>query len=191
MGAVLRPDPTKLRFFAWHPTDGYMEAPFAFASQDDQGARVAVLVRDVASSGGSLDLGFVEFEIMGQVSASDIAITYEDVAYYDTVIDSARRGTGERTTPLMSRLDANYPNPFNPQTTIRYTTVGVSRVRVLVYDVAGRLVRRLVDRQQGRGEYSVVWSGEDDHGRPVGSGVYFYILNAGDYVQTRKLVVVR
>ena len=88
-------------------------------------------------------------------------------------------------------LHQNHPNPFNPQTTIAYDIPSASRVRLLVMDVSGRLVRTLVDENQEPGSRSVVWNGRDDAGSAVSSGVYFYVLDAGKERLTKKLVLLK
>ncbi|TVL95606.1 MAG: hypothetical protein CV087_24230, partial [Candidatus Brocadia sp. WS118] len=86
----------------------------------------------------------------------------------------------------------NYPNPFNPTTTIRYTLPGAAAVTLEIYTVTGQRVHTLVSRRQQPGEYSAVWDGRNNHGHAVSSGVYIYRLQAGDeYVQSRKMVLLR
>jgi hypothetical protein len=88
------------------------------------------------------------------------------------------------------RLHQNVPNPFNPQTLIRYDIPdGGSDVTLRVYDVGGRLVRSLVEGPQTEGAKSVTWNGRDDHGARVASGVYFYRLTAPGFEQTHKMVM--
>jgi hypothetical protein len=90
-------------------------------------------------------------------------------------------------------LRQNYPNPFNPVTRIEYSIRAQSQVTLRIYNVAGQLVRTLVNEEQSpRAEgYSVRWSGRNDSGRPVSSGVYFYKLTAGSFTQTRKMVLLK
>ncbi|HEU4365410.1 MAG TPA: FlgD immunoglobulin-like domain containing protein [Candidatus Krumholzibacteria bacterium] len=90
-----------------------------------------------------------------------------------------------------TRLEQNYPNPFNPQTTIAFSLAQRGAVTLAVYDVAGRLVRRLADGTADAGEHSAAWDGHNDAGAQVASGVYFYKLTAGDFVQTRKMVLLK
>ena len=98
----------------------------------------------------------------------------------------------DRTPPAAARLHQNAPNPFNPRTTIRYDLpVDAGRVRLRLYDAAGRLVRTLVDGPQGAGAQSVVWNGRDDGGRPVATGVYFCELVTPDRRFTRKMTLLR
>ena len=91
-------------------------------------------------------------------------------------------------------LGANHPNPFNPQTTIPYVVpVGGPpvRVRLAIYDTAGRLVRELVNESQAGGARSVVWRGDAVDGKTVTSGIYFAVLQVGNEQRTRKLVLLK
>ncbi len=85
-------------------------------------------------------------------------------------------------------MDQNYPNPFNPSTTIRYTLAEASEVRLVIYNVLGQEVRRLVHELQGVGAHGVVWDGRDAFGRGVATGVYIYRLQAGLHVALRKMI---
>jgi len=88
-------------------------------------------------------------------------------------------------------LAAPAPNPFNPRTELRFTLARAGRVRLVLYDLAGRRVRELVSGELPAGPHAVTWRGEDDAGRRLGSGVYLARLQAGGTVQTRRLVMVR
>lgn len=85
----------------------------------------------------------------------------------------------------------NYPNPFNPSTTIRYYLPQDARVTLTVYNVLGEVVRTLVNEQSAAGEKSIVWDGRDNFGREVSSGVYIYRVQASKFVQTRKMMLMR
>jgi hypothetical protein len=82
----------------------------------------------------------------------------------------------------------NYPNPFNPSTTIRYTLPEASNVRLTIYNVLGQEIRTLVNAAQTRGVHSVQWDGRDASGRQAATGVYIYRLEAGQFVATRNMV---
>jgi hypothetical protein len=88
--------------------------------------------------------------------------------------------------PMEYNLHQNYPNPFNPVTTILYDIPVPSRVRLTVYDVLGRMVATVVNEEQQGGEYAVPFDGTH-----LSSGVYFYTLEAGKYVRTRSLILVK
>jgi hypothetical protein len=83
-------------------------------------------------------------------------------------------------------LMQNYPNPFNPSTTIRYALPKSSYVRLKVYNLLGREIATLVNEKRAAGEHAIRWN-------PIGlpSGIYFYRLQAGEFVATRKLVLMR
>lgn len=95
--------------------------------------------------------------------------------------------------PPMVSLSQNYPNPFNPRTIMVFSVPGSpgtrQRVSLAVYDIRGRLVRRLIDSEREPGSHSVVWSGEDDLGRQVPSGLYFYTLRVGEESFTKKMIL--
>ena len=88
-------------------------------------------------------------------------------------------------------LEQNHPNPFSPSTEISFRVDRDAAVVLSIYDVSGKLVRTLVNRDVGASTHVVIWDGTNDAGTPVASGVYFYRLKAGGKVLTRKAVVVR
>ncbi|MDE2811001.1 MAG: T9SS type A sorting domain-containing protein, partial [Gemmatimonadota bacterium] len=94
--------------------------------------------------------------------------------------------------PLANSLSQNYPNPFNPETTIRYDLSSDAVVSLTIYNIAGQAVRKLVDGESlAAGQYQAVWDGRNESGASVASGMYFYLLHAGDYVAKRKMVLLR
>ncbi len=93
--------------------------------------------------------------------------------------------------PVRIVLDQNAPNPFNPTTTIGYSLDKESLVRLSVYSQAGRLVTNLVNSHMPAGSYSVPWNGTDLSGNPVGSGVYYYRLDAEKSSLTNKMILIR
>lgn len=93
--------------------------------------------------------------------------------------------------PTEYRLCPNYPNPFNPCTTIRYELPRTVAVKLVVYDVMGRLVRTLVEGQQEPGYHTAVWDGRNQWGQQVGSGVYYLHLEAGPFRAVGKMALVR
>ena len=88
-------------------------------------------------------------------------------------------------------LEANYPNPFNARTAIRYSLHAGGDVELVLFDVTGRRVATLVDGQQPAGTHAVYWDGRTDSGVEAASGVYFYRLQAGDRQRSRKLLLLR
>ncbi|HSG29038.1 MAG TPA: FlgD immunoglobulin-like domain containing protein, partial [Candidatus Krumholzibacterium sp.] len=97
----------------------------------------------------------------------------------------------DETPELSFALDANYPNPFNPNTVIRYSLRNSTDVSLSIYDVRGALVKTLVRGSQDAGRYSVGWDGTNDIGHKVSSGVYFYRIKTAEFTDTRKMVLLR
>jgi len=101
-------------------------------------------------------------------------------------------GAAEVRLPVKFRLRQNYPNPFNPTTTIAYEVPRPgSRVEIALYDVAGRRVAILVNEDKVPGSYSLSWDGRNREGVPVASGVYFLRMRAGEFVETKKLLLLK
>jgi hypothetical protein len=99
---------------------------------------------------------------------------------------------GEKTViPQEFSLSQNYPNPFNPETEISYGLPRDCYVRLVIYNIAGQKVNTLVDEHQSAGYKTVSWNGEDDRGKKVASGIYFYKLEAGDFRESRKMVLIK
>jgi hypothetical protein len=96
------------------------------------------------------------------------------------------------TTPVWrTTLAQNRPNPFNPSTTISFYLSSAGPVSLRIYDTRGRLVRLLIDGPKKSGAQMIDWDGTNDQGEAVGSGVYFYRLQAGREVFTRKMTLLK
>jgi flagellar hook assembly protein FlgD len=94
--------------------------------------------------------------------------------------------------PATFALHANVPNPFNPVTMISYDVPARGAdVNISIYDVSGRLVLELVHEHRTAGVWSIEWNGEDDRGQRVASGVDFYRMRAGEFVDTKKMVLLK
>ena len=114
------------------------------------------------------------------------------VMYLDTFIP---KGKGPKslaaTSPNQFALSQNYPNPFNPTCEISYALPTDCQVTLIIYNLIGQKVRVLVDEYQDAGHKSVRWDGTDDQGREVTSGVYFYRIQAADFEDTKKMILVK
>ncbi len=118
--------------------------------------------------------------------------------YYSDTVDfipmpPGGLGIDSDRMPRAAAPSRNYPNPFRPSTTIMYQLRERANVVLKVYDIHGREVRTLIDRDQSVGAKAVTWDGRDDSGRSVGSGVYVYRIRMGDsgMVESRKMLRVR
>lgn len=93
--------------------------------------------------------------------------------------------------PFEYNLDQNYPNPFNPTTYIRYSLAKPGQVSLSVYNILGEKIVTLLDKVQAAGTYQITWNGRDSFGRTVGSGIYFYKLESGNYTRTQKMMMLK
>ncbi len=184
----------------------YIIGNFAFVSHYTAGFRVYDVSNPAAPelldtydtapirSGDGWDYGcygVYPFGPGGIVYASDqenglFLFTVEDFAGVPTSV-----GSDPRVATRTARLLSNYPNPFNPSTTIAYEVARGAEVSLAVYDVDGALVRVLSRGRVGAGRHQVPWDGTDDRGRRVASGVYFARLVAGDEIDTGRLVLLK
>ena len=114
-----------------------------------------------------------------------------DTLIVDLVIRKWPLGIAGVVQPTCTELRHNYPNPFNPSTTIRYSLASAEAVSLVIYNILGQPVKTLVSRPQPVAYHTVVWDGRDDAGRPPASGVYFVRLVAGDVIQTRRMLLLR
>jgi hypothetical protein len=166
---------------------------YAYVSSDSAGSAYHGL--PVAVTGSSNDYGLIvtDFPLffMNQADVERLIDAGMDMFEEPSLVDE---GDPARL-PRAYYLYQNYPNPFNPITTINYDLPelpdGGLEVMLKVYDVRGRLVRILVDTPGNPGSYKVTWSGRDEGGNRVASGVYLYTIKAGDFVSTRKMMIVR
>jgi hypothetical protein len=93
--------------------------------------------------------------------------------------------------PIAFNLYNNFPNPFNPITTLRYDLQEDVLVNVTIYDMMGRIVKNLVSSQQTAGYKSIKWNATNDAGSPVSAGIYIYMIQAGEFRQVRKMVLLK
>jgi len=101
---------------------------------------------------------------------------------------------GEYETPFVPTATAlmqNFPNPFNPSTTLTFDMAQAGHVTIQIYSVSGRLIRTLVDERRDAGRHRVEWNGMDTNGSSVPSGIYFYRMKASGYEATKKMILVR
>ena len=85
----------------------------------------------------------------------------------------------------------NYPNPFNPITTITFSIANTMNTEIIIYNIKGKKVRVLVNDKFDAGIHHLVWNGKDDNGKSVASGIYFYKMKSGSYTATRKMILMK
>ncbi len=127
---------------------------------------------------------------------------YETVVFEDVVVTEGNATTGIDFTlvPVVSseniiiaatKMESNYPNPFNPITNISYTIKETGLVTIEVYNLRGQLVKTLVNELQGTGSFIAVWDGTDTSNKSVSSGIYLYKMKSNNYTSTKKMILMK
>lgn len=99
---------------------------------------------------------------------------------------------GQQTElPSNYSLAQNFPNPFNPETKIDFELPDAEIVTIEIFNVLGQNVRTLISEYKEAGKHSVTWNGTDNHSHPVPTGIYFYRMTAGDYIESKKMVFIK
>lgn len=115
---------------------------------------------------------------------------YEGEIYAQRVLEGLAEASLPDPAPTLT-LYQNHPNPFNPVTSITFSLSRECNIDLAIYDTRGRLIRTLTFGAYERGPHTVIWNGSDRNGHTVSSGIYFYRFVAGDFVHTRKMVLLR
>jgi hypothetical protein len=129
---------------------------------------------------------FPDFNLGGRTQ--DNIIYFDNISFYS---NSVGVDNINETFPQGFALDQNLPNPFNPSTRIRYNVLEKEFVNIAIYDMMGRQVKTLVNQTQDAGYQSVVWDATNDFGKPVSAGIYLYQIQAGEYLSTKKMVLLK
>jgi hypothetical protein len=156
----------------------------------------------------SNDLEFTTYELFNSIDTTylDTSFVVNEANYYriaavdyggnqsdysENVEATFLNVEDELLVPTEFALHQNYPNPFNPVTTLRYDLPENSLVTITIYDMLGRVVNTLLQESQTAGYKSIIWNGTDTNGKPVSAGIYLYQIQAGDYLQTKKMVLLK
>ena len=141
--------------------------------------------------GEFIDLRMLSYEfVILEVNGAGCEFALDDI-YWDgggtvSVIE------GEfGNNPTRFSLNNNFPNPFNPFTILHYTLPEQAHVTITIHDMLGREVKTLINQAQDAGYKSVIWDATNDYGKPVSAGIYLYQIQAGEYMQTNKMVLLK
>ena len=137
-------------------------------------------------SGTNADLNRIVFVENGEVGY--IFGDNNTLLRYDKTTDVKRDND---VAPLKFELYQNYPNPFNPETVIAYELKRTAFVSLKVYDLTGKEVISLVNKKQTGGSYQVLWNGRNKYGKEVSTGIYFYRIISGNFIATKKLILLK
>ncbi len=168
------------------------EAPYFISTGDDTPAQTANLV---VPAGASIDIN-VLYQPM-EVGTDEVSLIFStDDPLTPLVIVTLTGICGpvdneDDVLPAITSLRGNFPNPFNPETTINFSVKEAVPVTIEIYNVKGQLVKTLVNEAKAPGNHTVVWNGVDNNGRAVSSGIFFYKMNAGKYSSTRKMILMK
>ncbi len=143
----------------------------------------------------SIDLIYIDSAVESDVTyyyrLSAVDFNGNESEYSDAVSATTLATVGNSDIPAEFALQQNYPNPFNPVTTLTYALPEKSMVRLTVHDVLGREVRSIVNRIQEPGYQAIHWDARDEMGKPVSAGVYIYRIQAGEFIQTKKMILLK
>ena len=110
---------------------------------------------------------------------------------FKVLVNTTTVSIDEELLPFQYALHQNYPNPFNPVTTLRYDLPEQSDVTITIYDMLGRQVKTLINQTQDAGYRSVIWDATNDYNKLVSAGIYLYQIQAGKYISTKKMVLLK
>jgi hypothetical protein len=127
---------------------------------------------------GPQDISYLEFDLVNFNMIFDFTSTMDNNDF-------------ELTFPVGIFLHQNFPNPFNPSTTFKYDLPIRSHVTLVIYDILGKEVTRLVNTTQDGGSKTISWNSTDIHGKPVSAGVYLYQIKTGEFSHTRKMILLK
>lgn len=197
MGFCLEKVHPALEYIGWVPDPDFPAVTEVSPTWKYGSNKLYITAFEMTSIGNSvIEMGTLEFKVTSDdeisIKDSDLILTFGEILDYDERIKRIQRVEYEEDIPVSGNyLAANYPNPFNPATTIEYSIVNDSHVNLSIYDVNGRLVRTLVNEFMERNIYRITWDGKNNQGTPAASGVYFYRLVTNGLSKSKKLVLIR
>ena len=163
--------------------DIFAEAGHDYATQKNY----TVLVTD-----NQLNINFVKYIEDPKISAIEVVRNNSDKMLDQNTLFVNNASVNEAASiPETFALFQNCPNPFNPETVIGYQLSKESTVRLDIYNIRGQLVRQCVNEVQPAGVHQVRWDGKDDNGQILMSGIYIYILKTADFVQSKRMILLR
>ena len=170
------------------PADGYQEWILSMESSESE-AQISWTFENVPDE---YDIGYsindgMYFDDMRSVNTTTLSVNTEIIVRVSTQVLEI----GDEPIPEVFALHQNYPNPFNPTTQIRYDLPDDANVNITIYDIMGRSIRSLVNSNQTAGYRSIRWDGKNNLGEGVSAGMYIYMIQAGEFRQTKKMVLLK
>lgn len=175
-----------------NPADGFATFTWEAPIIDDLTGYDIYL--DSVIQGNTIDLEWLFYDLEnGTLYEAGVVAVYDEGTSEMATLEFVYEGTGtSNDLPLLIELKGNFPNPFNPETTIRFETANLRDLtRIEIYNLKGQKIKTLISEQLSPGQHSVVWHGTNESGKAVTSGVYLYKMKSGDYQKTRKMILMK
>ena len=131
----------------------------------------------------------IPIKITGKIA--DMDVRYKFVDANGNIVSQSTQSIKIENIPDQFKLHQNYPNPFNPITTINYDLPQQTHVNLMIYDILGREVVKLVSEEIPAGYKTIIWDSRNNYGKSVSAGIYFYQIQTKDFVKTRKMVLLK
>jgi len=131
------------------------------------------------------------FEIVGDIEIKSVAFDEEYEIETIWIVHVEAGSVSGDILPFKTALGKNFPNPFNPTTTINYSLIDAGRVRIEIFNIKGEKICTLVDGHKNVGFHSTVWNGKDENGKAVSSGMYFFNMVTENFHKFRKMVLLK
>jgi hypothetical protein len=194
----LQLDPDAYEYVEWIPSPEFPGVALAATVLNEGSDIVFISASGMATTEAELELGTLKLRVLGdktgKLDPANVSAVFGEVLDDNGRVLKLRGLKIEEPVPAVCEnlLADCHPNPFNPTTTIGYAIKERTHVSLNVYNVAGQLVRTLVDEEQAPSSMRhVVWDGRDNSGESVSSGIYFYRLTTKDFTQTKKMVLLK
>jgi len=140
--------------------------------------------QEVSDSTLTLDFLTGEYIVTAYATALDL---FDNINWYIT----SNVSNDNNDVPNITKLNQNIPNPFNPETIISYQLAQESHVEIDIYNIRGQCIKTLVDENKQAGSYEISWNGRASNDREVCSGIYFYLMKTKDYVEIKKMILLK
>jgi len=178
-----------------HTDAAQFEANATLTISNKTGSCVMYIDRDINLAGFNVHAD--SFDVVGVVSQYDAEAPYfqgYQIMPRDKDDAGIPVGVADAEQPMLPTVFAlhqNFPNPFNPTTIIKYDLPKACNVKILIFNALGQQVKTLIDTRQNAGYQQIRWNGTNNQGLLVSSGTYFYLIKAGDFNQTKKMMFVK
>ena len=174
------------------PNGGEILESSGFFTEGEMSSSIASTIEiPMATTEGNWNIRIILEDDLGAITnlgPNDLAdLNFQNYIYVSNTILTSNY----ENMPNQYLLHQNYPNPFNPITTLKYNVPEKILVRISIFDISGNLIKMLVNEVKNAGSYSARWGAINNNGQPVSAGVYFYKIQAGNFVDTKKLILLK